>query len=243
MSGVEKVLELHQHGQIVFRLFPGEAVTAGRSGDADWILKDGSISRAHARLEWLLGASPQVLDLGSQNGTFVGGERLKGGAIGPLEDGMTLSLGVLDFKVKVGALAFTPALLLESNGEREGLPPPAGRFRGWQEIKRFFLRLERDRSTGSLLLDRPTGSRRVTIFLGSLVLDPVAGMALLRTLSSAPASVRYSFADELEIGTQPIEGCLPSELIETWENQDGLHSTHRFVRPPEAFDDGFDDDC
>lgn len=227
MSRAKHVLELIQHGQIVFRLFEGESVLAGRSRDVDWVLHDGSVSRPHARLQWGLGSEPTVTDLESQNGTYLEGELLPPDRPRRLQDGQTLSLGALDFEVRVGVLSFAPAAIMESDTPPD---PLRGRFRGWREIRSFLLSLETQRHTGTFVISHPKGQRQVTIFLGSLVLDPGDGVALLRTLAAAPASVRYAVNSKLEIGTQPTVGCLPSELIATWEGGEGTHSTHRYAR-------------
>jgi len=227
MSRAKHVLELLQHGQIVFRLFEGETVVAGRGRDSDWVLHDGSISRSHARLTWGIKVEPTVTDLESQNGTFVAGQALAPDRPQQLKDGETLSLGALDYQVRVGALSFAPAAILDSDTPPD---PIQGRFRGWQEIRSFLLSLEAKRHTGTFLISRPAGQEQVTVFLGSLVLEPAAGVALLRTLAAAPASVRYAVSSKLEIGTQPTVGCLPSELIATWEKGEGTHSTHRYAR-------------
>ncbi len=227
MSRAKHVLELLQHGQIVFRLFEGESVVAGRGRDADWVLHDGSISRAHARLTWGIDTEPTVTDLESQNGTLLAGEALAPDRPQQLRSGETLSLGALDYEVRVGVLSFAPASILDSDTPPD---PLRGRFRGWQEIRSFLLALEAKRHTGTFSISRPSGQRQVAVFLGSLVLDPAAGVALLRTLAAAPASVRYAVNSKLEIGTQPTVGCLPSELIATWETGEGTHSTHRYAR-------------
>lgn len=50
-------------------------VTIGRSG-CDLIVDDPELSRRHAKIE-IRGAAARLHDLGSTNGTFVGGERIK----------------------------------------------------------------------------------------------------------------------------------------------------------------------
>lgn len=229
MSRAKSVLELLHHGQIVFRLFEGESVVAGRGGESDWILHDGSVSRSHVRLTWLSGQGPRVVDLESQNGTFLAGERLAPDRPQLLTDGGVLSLGAVDYQVRLADLSFAPASILDSDTPPD---PPGGRFRGWREIRRYFLGLEDERSTGTLVLAQPEGSRRVTVFLGSLILEASQGVALLRSLAAAPASVRYTFTTKLDIGTQPTGGCQPSALVRTCENEDGLHTTDRYTRSP-----------
>ena len=49
----------------------------GRGGEADLVLADTSVSRAHARVRFD-GACWHITDLGSRNGTYVDGQRLRG---------------------------------------------------------------------------------------------------------------------------------------------------------------------
>jgi predicted component of type VI protein secretion system len=69
----------------------------GRSAEADLILEDGSVSRRHARLELRDGAW-FVVDLGSANGTFIGGQRTAEAEIG---DGEEVRFGSVSLKAEV----------------------------------------------------------------------------------------------------------------------------------------------
>ena len=60
----------------VFKLPQGRPITVGRGDDVDIRIDDEGVSRLHCSLE-ARGAEAIVRDLGSQNGTFVGGERVK----------------------------------------------------------------------------------------------------------------------------------------------------------------------
>ena len=64
-------------------------VRVGRSDESDVALSDPSVSRAHAIIE-TEGDSPSVRDLGSTNGTFVNGRRVKREA---LRDGDDVRFG------------------------------------------------------------------------------------------------------------------------------------------------------
>ena len=78
VRGVER-RALPKHGRIVL----------GRAGDADAVLPEPSISRHHAAIE--LGEQLTIEDLGSANGTIVGGRRIAGRA--PLGWGEPVQLG------------------------------------------------------------------------------------------------------------------------------------------------------
>jgi len=75
-------------------LSPGENVL-GRDEDVNVRIDAPSVSRRHARIVIAVGKPATVEDLGSKNGTWVGGRRLDGGAT-PLEDGDALRLGKIE---------------------------------------------------------------------------------------------------------------------------------------------------
>ncbi|MBI2376865.1 MAG: sigma 54-interacting transcriptional regulator [Deltaproteobacteria bacterium] len=56
----------------VVRLEPGHPVVLGRAAPADVVVSDATLSRSHARF-WLEGDEVWVEDLGSRNGTAIGG--------------------------------------------------------------------------------------------------------------------------------------------------------------------------
>jgi len=60
----------------LYKLPPGRVVRIGRGDEADIKLDDEGISRLHCSLE-ARGAEAVLRDLGSQNGTYVGGERIQ----------------------------------------------------------------------------------------------------------------------------------------------------------------------
>lgn len=80
---------------VIFRLPPGSVKTIGRSPGAEFMIEAALVSRLHCQLiatEDLL----QVRDLGSTNGTFVNGKRVKAAE---LREGDTLSVGRLQLIV------------------------------------------------------------------------------------------------------------------------------------------------
>jgi hypothetical protein len=64
----------------------------GRSPACDLRVDEPRVSSEHARLRWVRGGW-EVRDLGSKNGTFVGGRRLAGGERAGLVAGDTIALG------------------------------------------------------------------------------------------------------------------------------------------------------
>lgn len=67
--------ERSESGPFVFRLMPGAVKTIGRSTTADFILDAAMVSRFHCRLT--AGATVDVQDLQSTNGTFVNDKRVQ----------------------------------------------------------------------------------------------------------------------------------------------------------------------
>jgi len=69
---------------------PGRVLVVGRGSDCDLDVADGTVSRRHAGLARRDGAWT-IEDLGSRNGTFVNGWRVR--ESGPLEPGDAVRLG------------------------------------------------------------------------------------------------------------------------------------------------------
>jgi transcriptional regulator with GAF, ATPase, and Fis domain len=80
-------------GPTVVRLAPGETVTVGRGPGNHVVIRDERASRQHAEL-FFVDSSWVVRDLGSRNGTFLGGELLAGEH--RLAAGDVLSIGRVD---------------------------------------------------------------------------------------------------------------------------------------------------
>lgn len=68
----------------------GEEFTLGRDPSSDWTIEEVEVSRSHARL-LLQNDNYAIEDLGSTNGTFVNGQRIR--SLMPLEPGATIRLG------------------------------------------------------------------------------------------------------------------------------------------------------
>ncbi|MEL6712564.1 MAG: FHA domain-containing protein, partial [Planctomycetota bacterium] len=79
--------------------FEGEAVV-GRVPAADVTLDEGSVSRRHARVSQDPDGAWRVEDIGSSNGTFVGGERVESAA---LEDGDVFRVGAVELRFRADA--------------------------------------------------------------------------------------------------------------------------------------------
>lgn len=94
-SSARLVILFHDRRRMI--LAAGENIL-GRDADADAVLDDPEVSRHHARVV----IEPQratIEDLGSKNGTFVGGTRITGAV--ELHDGDEVRLGTLVLNVKI----------------------------------------------------------------------------------------------------------------------------------------------
>ena len=95
-SGGEKidlcVLVMNAAGTLTIPLPERAAVVIGRGAECDLTVEDESVSRAHARVT-RIGAILAVEDLGSTNGTKVGGHRIAAATRTPIQVGTIIELG------------------------------------------------------------------------------------------------------------------------------------------------------
>lgn len=82
---------------------PGQHVTLGRSRSAQITIDDGSLSREHGRLEF--GDQLLFVDLGSSNGSWVGGRKAEPHVRVPVGEGELIELGQVIVIVQGTALA------------------------------------------------------------------------------------------------------------------------------------------
>ena len=99
VDGRLTVIELPASGRLVI----------GRGEDCDVVLDHPSISRRHASLE--IGEQLRIEDLGSANGTFVGGVKLAASKPAPFVPGVLIELGSV--------------LITQRGGEEAAIPRPA----------------------------------------------------------------------------------------------------------------------
>lgn len=100
---------------------PSELVV-GRSGDAGVILLDGMVSRKHARFA-LAAGKMTVEDLGSANGTFVNGQKIR--ALTALATGDRVLVGATILKVSCAAVSVGTEPTIEVS-EEVLAPEPSG---------------------------------------------------------------------------------------------------------------------
>ena len=105
----------HDGGTLVVPLLRNGAVTVGRTDAADVVLAEDSLSRRHARFQWS-DEGVWVEDLGSTNGTFIGGRRISRALIAP---GDEVRLGSVVASVNaMGPRRPVQPVVAEASGER-----------------------------------------------------------------------------------------------------------------------------
>jgi pSer/pThr/pTyr-binding forkhead associated (FHA) protein len=82
---------------LVFRILPRTLKTMGRAARADFVVDAPLVSRLHCRLTLDDRDRLEVEDLGSTNGTWVDGRKIKRA---PLGAGATLKVGRVEFAVR-----------------------------------------------------------------------------------------------------------------------------------------------
>ncbi|MCJ7516110.1 MAG: FHA domain-containing protein [Dehalococcoidia bacterium] len=96
MSGI---LEIHS-GDDVREHGLAQVTTIGRAEDNDVLLSHPAVSRHHARLEWVSDIL-RITDLGSTNGTQVGGVKIEPNVPHALKDSDVIRIGIFTLKLRL----------------------------------------------------------------------------------------------------------------------------------------------
>lgn len=83
--------------ELVFRMLPHSLKTVGRAPRADFVVDAPLVSRLHCRLSMDGDDRLDVEDLGSTNGTYVNGRKVRRA---PLRAGDTLKVGRVEFAIR-----------------------------------------------------------------------------------------------------------------------------------------------
>ncbi|MCP5034853.1 MAG: FHA domain-containing protein [Actinomycetia bacterium] len=94
MSGSSNLIVISQVGRSTLHVQVSDRLDIGRECDG-LLVTDERVSRQHLRLE-VFGEQLMVTDLGSSNGTYLDGVRLRGPA--PFEPNSTLTLGSISIE-------------------------------------------------------------------------------------------------------------------------------------------------
>jgi DNA-binding NtrC family response regulator len=106
------LLVYHRDGMETAPLLPGSSVVVGRQPPSDLVIADKALSSRHARFTLVAADEVTVEDLGSTNGTRVGGRRVERATVKPGEEVM---LGSIAASVHVIASAEAPSLGLDGH--------------------------------------------------------------------------------------------------------------------------------
>lgn len=185
-------------------LRPGERLTIGRHVDNQVVLDHPSVSRFHARIDWETGApAPVIVDLGSLNGTFVGGARV---LRSPLGEWTGIRVGSADLAGSLRA----PALIPSTGGTLvrlfdEWTPDQQGTVDGPVAMQELLVALERNRRTVTVDLQAPDLSAVVVLAGGRAVrvtANELTGRDALRHLLVRAPRARYVITTEV----RPFDG-------------------------------------
>ena len=133
----------HDAGMLVVPLAKGGAITIGRTDAADVVVSDDSLSRRHARLLWA-DEGVWLEDLGSTNGTYVGGRKVTRVLISPGDE------------VALGSVIAALHLVDPSRPVQPIVPEEA--FEQW--LREALLRSRAQERPLSLLMVRELGQRQ-----------------------------------------------------------------------------------
>ena len=111
-------------GTLTLRLPPKSSVVLGRGTECDLTIDDESISRAHARITRTTEVT--IEDLGSTNGTKVGGHRLEPNTREPIQVGAIVELGEIVLLLR----PLSPEDAMRSSAPKLAPRRPAGSVTG-----------------------------------------------------------------------------------------------------------------
>ncbi len=211
-----------------FPLADSPEIIVGRSSDVDMVLIEDMVSRRHARIECANDIS--IEDLGSTNGTFVNGERIKRTS---LKEGDRVLIGTSIIKV---VLADSAAVHVPSS-RRRVTKPVFGRnqVRGMSgsldeiPLPDLLQLLGSSKKTGVLVLDCDTHLGKLHLDKGTIIhaqIDETKLDALkcaYRMLAWTKGSFELMPADEVKI-EKPIDVSVQELLMEGLRQQDELQA-------------------
>lgn len=197
-------------------------VVIGRSSGVDMVLIEELVSRKHARLA-LAGGSATISDLGSTNGTFVNGERIKETR---LEEGDRILIGTSILKLvrvargapvdaKTAQRALDQRALAEEK-KTGGRPAVQGRLEEVPLVDLLQL-LSTSKKTGAIVIHGQRAGQ-VQLRTGKVVTASIDGQAL----SPKKALYRMTAWPEGSFEFVPREGDLPAQPGELTESTELL---------------------
>lgn len=216
------------------RLLPLEEAVFGRDDDCQVILDEDPVSRRHARILFA-DLKPQVLDLGSTNGTFLNGKQVHRAL---LKNGDRIQIGGSVFQVALGkdgaghaplsdaGIKQVQTLIQKSKGDSAGPSGQSSAISGdLFEIRLPSLLqvLESDRATGTLVIRHAGREGNLHIHQGMIrhaTLGRARGVkALYRLMVLEEGSFEF-FIPGRSPEYDTVEGDLQKHLLEAMRQKD-----------------------
>jgi len=237
-----------------FRVLPLQEGIIGREEDALICIDEQSVSRRHAKIEYKK-TFPEVVDLGSANGTFVNGKQVRKAV---LRDGDTVQVGGGKFEIDLHAEASESA---DSSVSQPNVSPAEKKRieraldSSWRKLPRLFghrtaftgeladiglmsliQTLGANRSTGTLLIRLESKEGSVYMDTGELVhatlADASGPKALYRLLALEEGKFSF-FTPGRKPDANTLDGGLDRHLLEGARHLDEL-SNYRGQLPAET---------
>lgn len=218
------------------RLLPLEEAVFGRDDDCQVILDEDPVSRRHARILFA-DFKPQILDLGSTNGTFLNGKQVHRAL---LRNGDQIQIGGSVFEVAMGkegpdpeqlsgtGLQRVKSLIQKSKGESPADSGQTSAISGnLTEIRLPSLLqvLESDRATGTLVVRHAGREGNLHIHQGAIrhtTLGRARGVKALYRLMVLEEGRFEFFIPGRSPEYDTVEGDLQKHLLEAMRQKDEL---------------------
>lgn len=230
-----------------FALPNGKEIVVGRSSDLEMVLVEDMVSRRHARIFWETDQI-EIEDLGSTNGTFVNGEKIKRAT---LKEGDRVLIGTSILKVIASEKPTTSSPNIERN--KENLETAAAATAQKTSVRTtmsgaideiplpdLLQLLSSSKKTGQLVVRGEDGVGSIHLRKGQAVfaiIDDRTEVSPLKSIFRLLTWVKGSFDfDAVETGTFPneIDLSVPEILMEGLRQIDELSALRDKLPPNHA---------
>ena len=232
-----------------FRVLPFEEVVLGRDEECEIILDEDPVSRKHAKLLYH-GSQPELLDLGSTNGTFLNGKRVHRAF---LTDSSRVQVGSSNFVVEAAKDvtiesppdgSVTPnglaSLLQKSKNRSTPSPQQASAISGRLSELRLpslLQMIESDRATGTLVILHGGQEGKLHIHQGVVrhaSLDRASGLKALYRLMALDEGGFEFYIPGRNPGFDTVAGDMQKHLLEAMRQKDELAVYKKRLPSPEV---------
>ena len=226
-----------------FRVLPFEDVVLGRDEDCAIVLDEEPVSRKHAKLLYH-GSQPELLDLGSTNGTFLNGKRVHRGF---LTNSSRFQVGSSNFVVEAATdvMIESPAnglasLLRKSKNRSTPSPQQASAISGRLSELRLpslLQMIESDRATGTLVILHGGQEGKLHIHQGAVrhaSLERASGLKALYRLMALDEGGFEFYIPGRNPGFDTVSGDMQRHLLEAMRQKDELSVYKNRLPPPEV---------